>query len=161
MSGGGGETISFPAGGTKPTKDTNPKDLVGIRKVPFSTIPMPVIGEIGLAMLEGARKYGRYNYREMSVAASVYYDAAMRHLTAWWEGENIDPESGLSHLAKALATLVVLRDGAIRDKMIDDRPIGTSGFIQAQNVMADTIIQLYPDAQDPFVGGGRTDAYQV
>jgi hypothetical protein len=103
-------------------KETNPKDALGINKTPFSTISAPVIAEIGVAMLEGALKYGRHNYRDVGVRASVYYDAALRHLTKWWEGENIDPDSGLSHITKALATLVVLRDSQLYKNMNDDRP---------------------------------------
>ena len=78
----------------KNIKDSNPKDAIGIKKVSFSTIPAPVVAEIGLAMLEGARKYRRHNYRAIGVRASVYYDAFMRHVTAWWEGEDTDPDSG-------------------------------------------------------------------
>ena len=64
-------------------KDTNPKDAVGTRKAPMSTLPMQVSFEVGVAMLEGARKYGRHNYRATGVMASVYFDAAIRHLAAW------------------------------------------------------------------------------
>jgi hypothetical protein len=103
-------------------KDTNPKDAVGIKKIPLSTISAPVLAEVGIAMLEGARKYGRHNYRVASVRASVYYDAAFRHLTDWWEGTDIDPDSGLSHITKAIAGLVVIRDAMIQDKFVDDRP---------------------------------------
>src|ERR1700761_3416714 len=84
-------------------KRSNPKDAVGTGKVPVSTVSAPVIAEVGLAMLEGARKYGRHNYRAIGVRASVYYDAAQRHLMAWWEGQDIDPASGLSHVSKAIA----------------------------------------------------------
>ena len=73
-------------------KPTNPKDALGVRKVPFSTISAPVIAELGVAMLEGAMKYGRHNYRVIGVRGSVYYDAVMRHMFSWWEGENIDPD---------------------------------------------------------------------
>lgn len=38
-------------------KDSNPKDAVGIKRVPFSTVPMVPVAEVGLAMLEGALKY--------------------------------------------------------------------------------------------------------
>src|SRR5258705_4867467 len=103
-------------------KDSNPKDAIGTRKVPFSTIPAQPLAELGLAMLEGALKYRRHNYRIAGVRASVYYDAMMRHITAWWEGEDIDPKSGLPHVIKAMACLVVLRDAAINNKLNDDRP---------------------------------------
>lgn len=67
-------------------KPTNPKDAIGSKKMHVSTVPAQVVGELGLAMLEGACRYGRHNYRIAGVRASVYYDAAMRHLMSWWEG---------------------------------------------------------------------------
>ena len=104
-------------------KDTNPKDAVGIRKWRvFTTVPLTVLTELGVAMLEGARKYGRHNYRVAGVRSSVYVDAAMGHITQWWEGENIDADSGLSHITKAMASLAVLRDAMIQDNLVDDRP---------------------------------------
>jgi len=104
------------------TKPTNPKDAVGINKVSYSMIPAPVLAEAALALTEGAFKYGKHNYRGVGVRGSVYYDASLRHLTAWWEGEDIDPESGLSHVTKAIAGLMVLRDCMIRGNFNDDRP---------------------------------------
>ena len=142
-------------------KDSNPKDSVGIKKVPFSTVPAPVIAEIGLAMLEGARKYRRHNYRAIGVRASVYVDAAMRHLTAWWEGESIDPDSGLSHLVKASACLVVLRDAQILDKMVDDRPPKhKDGWIQDLNKKAKEIVERYPEELEPYTQVSETERKQ-
>ena len=132
-------------------KDSNPKDSVGTKKVPFSTVSAPVIAEIGLAMLEGSRKYGRHNYRAIGVRASVYYDACLRHLTQWWEGEDIDPDSGLSHIVKAAACLVVLRDAMLLDKVADDRPPKTKqGWVQELNKKAAEIIEKYPNALEPY-----------
>lgn len=135
----------------KNVKDSNPKDAIGIKKVPFSTVPAPVIAEIGLAMLEGARKYRRHNYRAIGVRASVYYDACLRHLTSWWEGENLDPDSGLSHVTKALACLAVMRDAMILDKCVDDRPPKTKqGWVQEYNEKAKEIIERYPEELEPY-----------
>jgi len=103
-------------------KETNPKDVIGTQKAGISCVPVEVTFEVGLAMLEGAAKYGRYNYRAVGVRASVYYDAAMRHIAKWWAGQDIDPESGLPHLVKALSTLYVLRDAERHRMMDDDRP---------------------------------------
>ena len=89
------------------TKPSNPKDAVGVRKVGLSSVPTPVLWELGVAMMEGACKYGRHNYRVIGVRASVYYDAFHRHLGAWWEGEDIDPESGLCHASHAAANLMM------------------------------------------------------
>ena len=133
-------------------KETNPKDSVGIKKVPFSTVPSEVVAEIGLAMLEGARKYGRHNYRIAGVRSSVYYDALFRHITAWWEGEDIDPDSGLNHVIKALSTLTVLRDAMINDKLTDDRPPSLkAGWVTELNKKAAEIIDKHPDSLPPFV----------
>lgn len=138
---------------TLTAKDTNPKDAVGTGKVPISTVPAQVIAECGLAMLEGARKYGRHNYRVAGVRASVYYDAAMRHLMAWFEGQDIDPDSGLPHIVKALASLIVLRDAQINDKCTDDRPpsMADVNWIAGLNKTACDIIARYPDAKAPYV----------
>lgn len=63
------------------TKDTNPKDNIGVRKWrQFTCIPMTVLAEVGIAFTEGARKYGRHNYRVLGVRASVYIDAAFGHM---------------------------------------------------------------------------------
>lgn len=132
------------------SKPTNPKDAVGTRKAPWSVIPLVVLFELGLAMLEGARKYGRHNYRKAGVRASVYFDAVQRHMAAWWEGEDIDADSGLSHVTKAIACLVVLRDSMIRENWVDDRPPKSpAGWVAELNKKAGEIIDKYPDAVDP------------
>lgn len=125
-------------------KPSNPKDSVGIKRVPFSTVPAVPIAEIGLAMLEGALKYGRHNYRAVGVRSSVYYDAAMRHLTRWWEGEDIDPDSGLPHIIKCLASLIVLRDAQINNMLTDDRPPACPEWATKLNEMALKMIEEYP-----------------
>lgn len=129
------------------TKLSNPKDSVGTRKVPMSTVPAGVLMEIGLGMLEGAVKYGRHNYRSAGIRASVYYDAAMRHLMGWWEGEDLDPDSAaqLNHITKAITTLVVLRDAMMQDMMEDDRPPQGVRFINRLNVEAGKVIDQHAD----------------
>ncbi len=129
-------------------KPSNPKDSVGVKKVPMSTISAPVMLEVGLAMLEGARKYGRHNYRTVGVRGSVYYDATMRHMMDWWEGEDLDPDSGLSHVTKAIASLTVLRDSMIRGNWEDDRPPSVEkDWMKKLNQKAADIIEKYPDAK--------------
>lgn len=135
----------------KESKLSNPKDAVGIAKAPMSTVSSPVIMEMGLAMMEGARKYGRHNYRAVGVRASVYYDALMRHMMAWWEGEDIDPDSGLCHITKALTCLAVLRDSMIMENWKDDRPPKhNDGWVQEYNKMAKEIIAKYPESLEPY-----------
>lgn len=143
------------------TKDTNPKDACGIKKVPFSTVSVPVMAEIGAAMLEGALKYGRHNYRAVGVRASVYYDALLRHIGAWWEGEDIDPESGLNHVVKALATLVVLRDAMLQDKLTDDRPPKSKvGWVNALNEQAKKLIEKFPNPLPAYLATDKKEKHE-
>lgn len=127
------------------TKPTNPKDAVGIKKAPMSTVPAGVLAEVGVAMLEGASKYGRHNFRVAGVRASVYYDGVMRHLMAWWEGEDIDPDSGLSHVVKAITSLTVLRDAMLQEMWADDRPPRSAPFYPRLNAAAAEIVDRYAD----------------
>ena len=106
-------------------KDTNPKDALGRAKWRnYFTVPRQVLWALGIAMLEGALKYGRHNYRGAGVRASVYVDAAMGHIDCWIEGEDNDPDSqaNLSHIVKAIASLTVLADAIMNDFLDDDRP---------------------------------------
>lgn len=133
------------------TKESNPKDVVGSKKVSLSRVSSVVLMEMSLGMLEGDRKYGGHNYRVAGVMASVYYDATMRHLMAWWEGEDLDPASGLSHISKALSSLAVLRDAIHNDKMNDDRPPKLEdGWIDELNKKALAITEKYPTRVKPY-----------
>jgi len=138
------ENIAPPTEPNFGTKDTNPKDSLGTKKVPLSGMPAPVLLECGLVKLHGDLKYGRYNWRDAGVRASVYYDASMRHLMAWYEGEDIDPDSGIHHLAHAMTGLSVLRDSQIQGNWTDDRPKPTkAGWIAEMNETAKTMIENY------------------
>ena len=133
-------------------ENMNPKDALGIAKNPHCCVPLTVLAELGVAMMEGARKYGRHNYRCTDIRASIYYDAARRHLDAWWEGEDIDPDSGLHHLVKAIASLTVCRDGEIQDKLYDDRPPKTpSEFYKHLAEITKGVIEKYPNEVGPYI----------
>ncbi len=111
------------------TKDTNPKDaLAGFKPRWFSFLPLRVLVGVGKALFEGGWKYGKHNYRESGVRASVYLDACVcGHLMPFMEGQNHD-ENGMHHIDKAIASLMVLRDAQIGGNWIDDRPIAAHNF---------------------------------
>lgn len=152
-------------------KPSNPKDNVGIKKTPMSTVPTGVLMEVGVAMLEGSLKYGRHNYRSIGVRSSVYYDAALRHLAAWWEGEDTDPDSGLSHITKCIAGLVVLRDAMRQGKLNDDRPPPEANkeWMRELNKAVDELFDKYPEPKAAYTNentnslrdvGGSSDSVQ-
>lgn len=124
-------------------KTSNPKDLLGMRKVPLSTMPIRVLWRVGLAMLEGAAKYGRHNYRQVGVRASVYFDACCRHVFSWWEGEDLDPDSNLNHIDKAIACLMVLRDSMLEGNWADDRPPRTANDLALLNTQAAALLDRH------------------
>lgn len=103
-------------------KASNPKDLIGSDKLPLHLWPETATALGCLGLLDGMLKYGRNNWRAVGVRASIYKDALDRHLNAWFdEGEDLDPDSGLPHLAHALACLAIIVDAQAAGKMTDDR----------------------------------------
>lgn len=105
-----------------PKTDTNPKDLIGSKKVSISKFPMVALIYGSHAMMNGASKYGPYNWRAKDVQASIYVDAAFRHLIAWFEREENAEDSGVHHLGHALATIAIILDARENGSLIDDRP---------------------------------------
>jgi hypothetical protein len=146
-------------------KDTNPKDALGATKVPFSAIPWASVIGTAMAMLEGALKYGRSNYRHpngvesdgapkgTSVRASIYFDALLRHMVSFWEGEDVDPDSGLSHLDKAAACIAVLRDAHVNGLLYDDRPPTSKvpELIREMNIKAKAMVEACENPRRPWV----------
>jgi len=128
----------------------NPKDAFGIKKPSLSCVPASVLMEVAVGMQEGAAKYGRSNYRSIAVRASIYYDATFRHLAAWWEGEDIDPDSGLSHVTKAIASLVVLRDAMMQQNWHDDRPPKSLQWLPQLTEVSQKLFDKYPNPVVPY-----------
>ncbi|MER9680832.1 DUF5664 domain-containing protein [Mesorhizobium sp. M0184] len=146
---------------TKPTNPQNPKDAIGVAKWRhFTPVPQTVVAELGVALLEGAIKYRRSNYRVAGVRASVYVDAAMGHIMQWWEGEDNDPEipePSLSHIIKAMASLTVLRDAMIQNMLNDDRPPkGNLNQVRRDlQSVVDGLYVKYPEPKEPHTEVGE------
>ena len=68
----------------------------------------------------GGKKYERLNFMR-GYAWSLSYDALQRHLHAFWDGEEIDSESGLPHLAHACWHSLALLSFSQRNLGTDDR----------------------------------------
>src|ERR1039458_7786417 len=65
----------------------------------FRLIPRRVLCALADQYAKGATKYAPHDW-EKGRTWSDYYDAAFRHLTAFWEGESLD-EDGHPHLVAA------------------------------------------------------------
>ena len=103
---------------------TNPKDLLGDKKVSLGQISPAALVHESMAMMDGSWKYGYRNWREKKVQARIYIDAALRHIEAWAEGEELAEDSGVHHLGHARACLGILLDAQENGNLIDNRVPG-------------------------------------
>lgn len=92
-------------------------DKIGVQLLP----PAPLL-EIARVLDFGARKYDAWNWSK-GIKWSRVYGAALRHLWAWYRGEDLDPESGISHLAHAGCGVLFLLQYEISRREFDDRPV--------------------------------------
>lgn len=63
--------------------------------------------EVSKVMSYGANKYSRMNWSKVD-DRERYISASLRHLSAWSNGEKIDPESHLNHLAHSITSLLFI-----------------------------------------------------
>ena len=103
-------------GGTK--YDTNKKE-----KPSLALLPTQPLMEIARVLDFGKEKYAAHNWRN-GIAQERLHSAALRHILASNEGQNLDSESGLLHLAHAACCILFLLEQQLRTetyKEFDDR----------------------------------------
>lgn len=83
-------------------------------------IPPEVIFAMGAMFRHGAEKYEDRNW-EKGMRWSRVFGSTMRHLWAWWAGEDIDPESKQPHLYSAACCVAMLIAYRERKVGTDDR----------------------------------------
>ena len=83
-------------------------------------IPPYILLELGEVYSFGSKKYGRGNWL-LGIEWSRFYGSVLRHLLAFWMGEDYDEESHLSHLAHAMWGIAALRHFQVYDLGEDDR----------------------------------------
>lgn len=105
----------------EPPVYNDPKGIAGSKKVPLGLIPAIAMAHSAWVHKFGAERYGPYNWRITGVCASTYVNAILRHLNAWREGEDLDPESGITHLAHVACCCNILMDAAHCGTLQDDR----------------------------------------
>ena len=104
-----------------PDTPENPKEANGRAKCPMHLLPPVFMRQTAEALAHGASRYGAFNWRRAGINATTYVAAIMRHLTAWQDGEDNDPDSGLSHIAHIAANAAIVLDAANVGMMNDDR----------------------------------------
>jgi hypothetical protein len=104
------------------TRITNPATggQKGQKAEQLSLLPVPALQAVARVYSFGAAKYDRHNWRR-GYDWHLSYDAAQRHLMAFWSGEDTDPESGESHLAHVVFHCLTLITYADEYPQGDDR----------------------------------------
>ena len=103
------ESIDPITGGRKDTKPER-----------FDLIPVWPLSEIARVYGWGACKYDDNNWRR-GYKWSLSFAALLRHIFAFWSGENLDQESGLSHMAHAAWHCLALAEFSHAKLGTDDR----------------------------------------
>lgn len=120
------------------TKDGNPKDGLGDKKVPLWLCSPIAKAAWSVAQFVGMTKYGAWNWRVTGVRASVYLSAMQRHMDRYMSGEEIDPVDKTPHLGHIMACCAIILDAKAAGKLTDDRP----PVVGIQNAYADVEEQM-------------------
>lgn len=111
------------SGGVGDTSEIgNPKVGAASKKYSLRYLPLAANIEVNRALENGAVKYGLCNWRDTNVKASVYIDAALRHIAQWQEGQEDASDSTVHNLGHAMASLAIIIDAQAQGVLIDDRP---------------------------------------
>lgn len=70
-------------------------------------LPSVSLEEVAKVLTAGAAKYSAFNWMK-GIEFDRLYDAAQRHLTAWNKGQDVDPETKITHLAHASCCILFL-----------------------------------------------------
>ena len=89
-------------------------------------LPWASLEQVVRVLDHGAMKYGRDNWREVVELEPRYLSAALRHIAAHAQGQQLDPESELPHLAHAITSLLF-----VLENMIDTSPKGMYSSLSA------------------------------
>jgi len=111
----------------------NPKKRIGALKAPMHLIPPVALAHLAVALGDGEAKYGPFNYRSEKVSVSTYLGAIHRHLALYLDGEDSTADSGVHHIAAAMAGCAILLDCMAGGQLVDDRPPATGGVADVLN----------------------------
>ena len=91
-------------------------------KQEFDYLPLELLGDVNEVLRYGANKYEFENWKRNGFVYSRAYNALLRHIIAFWNGEDVDPESGFSHVDHAICNLLFLKYHIKAKTDTDNRP---------------------------------------
>lgn len=91
-------------------------------KIPLDLLPFDALMAVGRVLAVGKSKYGAHNWRTSGgLAWSRLLGALLRHTFDWAMGQDLDPESGESHMAHAACCSLFLVSYVLGGLGVDDR----------------------------------------
>jgi len=120
------ESIGIIMPNTQPHKEgscNNETAKIGMKfdtgKIEWDLMPIEAMEEVIQVMMYGSKKYAKNNWKFVEDHKVRYYNAAMRHLFAWQNGQTSDPETGFNHLAHAMCCILFLLARKNEDQLKD------------------------------------------
>ena len=92
-------------------------------KSPLALLPKLPLELVADVFGKGASKYAMHNWRA-GIQVTRNLSCALRHIFAYNEGEDLDPELGTNHLANAIVRLMFVIETAATHPEMDDRYLG-------------------------------------
>lgn len=77
--------------------------------------------DVAKVLAHGAKKYGAGNWKALKHGRERYVGALLRHIIAYSQGERVDAETGLPHLAHAGCCLMFIHGFDVED--ITEAPV--------------------------------------
>ena len=93
-------------------------------------LPPHTLVEVGKVLTFGAAKYDEHNWKKLDNLQNRYTGAALRHIFAHMAGEELDPETGLDHLAHALCCLMFKLEAKLENGESKEEGLGESVSIK-------------------------------
>lgn len=89
-------------------------------KLRLDLLSIPAMEGVAKILGMGAKKYGERNWQK-GLKYSRVFAALLRHLFAWWNGEELDNESQLNHIHHVACNIMFLQHFVETKTGIDDR----------------------------------------
>lgn len=116
-------------------------------KLEWSLLPITSLQEVVKVLMFGKAKYSEDNWKKVDNAPKRYLDAALRHILAVAEGEWLDEESKLPHLAHCICCLLFLLWFRKSAKEVNTFQLED---LQQVETLLDALQTGHPDLYEPY-----------
>jgi Domain of unknown function (DUF5664) len=110
-----------PAPQPEPEPVAHPEPEHDIVKIDHTLLPLDALEEVSKALMHGKVKYEEWLWVKQPHRHNDLLAKALRHIFEFQKGNDIDPKSGLQHIACAICDLMFLQSNVVQGKGTDDR----------------------------------------